>query len=50
MAVFALEPVGAPEFPTQNAEGKEGGGWDMKLPGLSEADELNEERSCAGYS
>jgi len=34
MAVFALKPVGAPEFPTQNAEGKEGGGWDMKLPGL----------------
>jgi hypothetical protein len=33
MALFALKPVGAPEFPTQNAEGKKGGGWDMKLPG-----------------
>jgi len=32
MALFALKPVGAPEFPTQNAEGKKGGGWDMKLP------------------
>ena len=34
MALFGLKPVGAPEFPTQNAEGKEGGGWDVKLPGL----------------
>jgi hypothetical protein len=34
MALFALKPVGAPEFPTQNAEGKKGGGWDVKLPGL----------------
>lgn len=34
MALFALKPVGAPEFPTQRAEGKKGGGWDMKLPGL----------------
>src|SRR5262245_32513326 len=34
MALFALKEVGAPEFPTQNAEGNVGGGWDMKLPGL----------------
>jgi hypothetical protein len=33
MALFLLKPVGAPEFPTQNAEGKMGGGWDVKLPG-----------------
>lgn len=30
---FGLKPAGAPEFATQYAEGKAGGGWDMKLPG-----------------
>jgi hypothetical protein len=34
IALFSLKPVGAPEFPTQNAEGKKGGGWDVRLPGL----------------
>jgi hypothetical protein len=34
MALFSLKRVGAPEFPTQNAEGKMGGGWDVKLPGI----------------
>ncbi|HZM26786.1 MAG TPA: hypothetical protein VFB89_05490, partial [Gemmatimonadales bacterium] len=34
IALFSLKEVGAPEFATQNAEGKKGGGWDMKLPGL----------------
>lgn len=34
IALLSLKPVGAPEFPTQNAEGKKGGGWDVKLPGL----------------
>jgi hypothetical protein len=34
IALFSLKAVGAPEFPTQNAEGKKGGGWDVKLPGL----------------
>jgi hypothetical protein len=34
IALFSLKPVGAPEFPTQNAEGKKGGGWDVRLPAL----------------
>ena len=35
MALFpSLKAVGAPEFETQNAEGKKGGGWDLKLPGV----------------
>ncbi len=34
MDKFALKPTGSPEFATQNAEGKAGGGWDMKLPAL----------------
>ncbi|MBI2166502.1 MAG: hypothetical protein HYU29_08915 [Chloroflexi bacterium] len=34
IALFSLKPVGAPEFATQNAEGKKGGGWDVKLSGL----------------
>lgn len=31
---FDLEQAGAPEFATQYAEGKAGGGWDLKLPAL----------------
>lgn len=34
IALFSLKAVGAPEFATQSAEGKKGGGWDVKLPGL----------------
>ena len=34
IALFSLKPVGAPEFATQSAEGKKGGGWDVKLPGV----------------
>jgi len=34
VALFNLKTAGAPEFATQNAEGKKGGGWDLKLPGL----------------
>jgi hypothetical protein len=34
IARFSLKPVGAPVFPTQSAEGKTGGGWDVKLPGV----------------
>ena len=35
MALFpSLKAVGAPEFETQNAEGKKGVGWDLKLPGV----------------
>jgi hypothetical protein len=34
MALFSLKDAGAPEFATQNAESKPGGGWDMKLPGI----------------
>jgi hypothetical protein len=34
IARAALKPVGAPEFATQKAEGKKGGGWDVKLPGV----------------
>jgi hypothetical protein len=33
VALFNLKTIGAPEFATQNAEGKAGGGWDVKLPG-----------------
>jgi hypothetical protein len=32
MARFGLKALGAPEFATQYAEGKDGGGWDLKLP------------------
>jgi hypothetical protein len=31
---FSLKSAGAPEFATQVAEGKAGGGWDMKLPAV----------------
>jgi hypothetical protein len=31
---FSLKSAGAPEFATQIAEGKAGGGWDMKLPAV----------------
>jgi len=31
---FGLKTAGAPTFLTQPAEGKAGGGWDVKLPGL----------------
>ncbi len=34
VAVFKLKEIGAPEFATQNSEGKQGGGWNVKLPGL----------------
>lgn len=34
IAKFHLKRAGAPEFATQNAEGKPGGGWDMKLPSV----------------
>jgi hypothetical protein len=34
IALFKLKGAGAPEFATQYAEGKKGGGWDLKLPGL----------------
>lgn len=34
VALYNLKAAGAPEFETQNAEGKEGGGWDVKLPGV----------------
>jgi hypothetical protein len=34
IALFNLKTAGAPEFATQNAEGKPGGGWDIKLPGV----------------
>lgn len=34
IATFGLEHAGAPEFATQYAEGKAGGGWDLKLPAL----------------
>lgn len=32
IALFGLKSAGAPEFSTQYAEGKKGGGWDVKLP------------------
>ena len=31
---YRLRRFGAPEFPTQNAEGKPGGGYDVKLPAI----------------
>lgn len=34
VARFGLKRAGAPEFATQHAEAKKGGGWDMKLPAL----------------
>src|SRR6266540_1930386 len=34
IATLGLEHAGAPEFATQYAEGKAGGGWDLKLPAL----------------
>lgn len=34
MNQYQLKSAGAPEFATQSAEGKPGGGWDMKLPGI----------------
>jgi hypothetical protein len=34
ITAFALRRVGAPTFATQRAEGKKGGGWDVKLPGI----------------
>lgn len=34
VAKFHLKRAGAPEFATQSAEGKPGGGWDMKLPSV----------------
>lgn len=34
IARFSLKPAGAPEFPTQSAEGKPGGSWDVKFPGV----------------
>ena len=34
VALYNLKAAGAPEFETQNAEGKAGGGWDVKLPGI----------------
>lgn len=34
VATYRLKRAGAPEFATQIAEAKAGGGWDMKLPGL----------------
>ncbi len=34
IATFGLKAAGAPEFATQNAEGKAGGGWDVKLPAI----------------
>jgi hypothetical protein len=34
VALYDLKSAGAPEFETQNAEGNEGGGWDVKLPGI----------------
>jgi hypothetical protein len=34
MERFALKGAGAPEFATQNAEAKAGGGWDAKLPAV----------------
>jgi hypothetical protein len=34
VALFNLKTAGAPGFATQKAEGKPGGGWDVKLPGV----------------
>jgi hypothetical protein len=34
ITLYGLKGAGAPEFETQNAEGEEGGGWDVKLPGV----------------